>query len=82
MMENFVRAVYTQGAFIPESPCDLPDGTEVVLDVQRTNRVRPPEVASPEERQSIIRSVVERMKANPLPLDAPHLTRDQMHERR
>jgi len=81
-MDSLVRAVYEHGAFVPELPFDLPEGTEVVLAIHTINQVRPPEEASLEERKRILRNLVERMKANPLPPGAPRFTRDEMHERR
>jgi predicted DNA-binding antitoxin AbrB/MazE fold protein len=81
-MVDIVKAVFEHGAFVPESPCDLPDGTRVVLAIQRVDGVRPPEIRSPEERQRILQSVVERMQANPVPHDSPRFTRSELHERR
>jgi hypothetical protein len=43
--------------------------------------VQPPEVTTPEERARILENVVERMKRNPLPSNAPRFSRDEMHER-
>ena len=80
-MAQSLKAIYRNGAFIPQTPCDLPDGAEVELTV-RTSNVEPPGEPDPEERKRILARMVERMKANPLAPDAPHLTREEMHERR
>jgi predicted DNA-binding antitoxin AbrB/MazE fold protein len=81
-MSHVVRAVFEHGTFIPESPCDLPEGTKVLLTVCPAGTVRQPEVTDPGERARILREVVARMNANPLPENAPRFSRDEMHERR
>jgi hypothetical protein len=45
-------------------------------------RVIPPAVTDPEERKRILKRMVERMRANPIPADAPRFTREELHERR
>jgi hypothetical protein len=40
----------------------------------------PPEVTNPQERSLILEQVVERMQQNPIPADAPPLTRELLHE--
>jgi hypothetical protein len=42
----------------------------------------PPEVKETAERTHILSMVIERMQQNPLPVDAPRLTREALHERR
>jgi hypothetical protein len=42
----------------------------------------PAAVKDPEEAARIRREVLERMKQNPIPADAPRSTREQLHERR
>jgi len=80
-MNQRIRAVYRNGAFCPETPCDLPENSEVDLLVQETN-VRGPSVTDPDERIRILRRITERMQSNPLPSGAPHFSRDELHERR
>ncbi len=45
-----------------------------------------PEAPSPapnnEKRADILQRMVERMKANPIPAQAPRFTREELHERR
>ena len=79
-MVRDVKAVFEHGAFIPEIPCDLPEGTEVLLTIAPT--VLMPEVSDPEERSRILMDVITRMQNNPLPVNTPKFTRDEMHERR
>jgi predicted DNA-binding antitoxin AbrB/MazE fold protein len=80
-MSVLVKATFEHGAFVPEGPCDLPEGTRVLLAIQQEMLVQPPEVTTPEERARILENVVERMKRNPLPSNAPRFSRDEMHER-
>jgi hypothetical protein len=80
-MAHYMRAVFERGKFVPETPCDLPEGTKVVLAVHSGGTVSPPKVKDPEERAKILRDVVESMRRNPLPAIASRFTRDQMHER-
>jgi hypothetical protein len=81
MMSQRLRAIYQNGAFVPQSPCDLPENAEVELIVGK------PDVPGslgedPEERQRILASMVKRMIANPIPKDGPRFTREELHERR
>ena len=81
-MAQTLKAIYRDGAFIPQSPCDLPEGAEVEITVRAPHLI-PPTVTDPEERKRILKEMVERMRANPLPADAPRrFTREELHERR
>ena len=80
-MEQTLKATYRNGTFIPETPCDLPEDSQVELTVHASS-IRPL-VTDPEERARILKEVVENMKSNPLPADAPRrFTREELHERR
>ena len=82
-MATYVDAVFEHGAFVPETPLDLPEGTRVVLTVSPRPGVEPPLVTDPAERARIISSVVQSMLDDPLPEGAPtRFTRDELHERR
>ena len=80
-MSQKLRAIYQGGAFIPQSPCNLPENSEVELTIE-VPRVIPPVVTDPEERKRILSEVVESMRNNPIPADAPRFTREELHERR
>jgi predicted DNA-binding antitoxin AbrB/MazE fold protein len=80
-MVQRLKAVYQNGAFIPQAPCDLPEGSEVELTIHDPDTI-PPSVTDPEKRKRIINRMVERMRANPIPANAPHFTREELHERR
>lgn len=81
-MSQTLKAIYRDGAFIPQTPCDLPDGAEVEITVRAPNLV-PPKVTDPDERKRILEEMVARMRANPIPADAPRrFTREELHERR
>lgn len=80
-MGDRIKAVFHNGAFVPMDACDLPEGSEVELIVEE-HRVLPPEIKNPVERKRILKAMIERMKQNPIPADAPRFTRDELHERR
>ena len=80
MLEEF-DAVYRDGVFVPETPCDLADNTKVRL-ILGNSRIQPPTIADPAERQRILEETLARMKANPIPSGAPKFTREQLNERR
>jgi predicted DNA-binding antitoxin AbrB/MazE fold protein len=81
-MSQTLRAIYRDGAFVPQEPCDLPDGTEVELTVHDSHAV-PARVTDPEERKRIMNELILSMKGNPIPADAPiRFTREELHERR
>ena len=80
MAQRF-RAIYQNGAFVPQSPCDLPENSEVDLVVEGPRRL-PPLVTDPVERKRIMEELVQNMRNNPIPENAPHFTRDELHERR
>ena len=76
-----MKAVYRDGAFVPETPCELPENTTVDLVVRDATRP-PPAVTDPEQRSAILRRITARMGQNAIPKDAPRFTRDELHERR
>jgi hypothetical protein len=80
-MADYVKAVFEHGSFVPETPCDLPEGAQVLLTIYPRATVAPPAVEAPEERARILRGIVDRMRRNPLPADAQRISRDDMHER-
>jgi predicted DNA-binding antitoxin AbrB/MazE fold protein len=79
-MNATLKAVYRNGVFVPETACQLPENSEVELIVQGPVII-PPSVTDPQERARIRKRVVERMRQNPIPADAPRFTREQLHER-
>ena len=79
-MKQTVTAIYKDGVFHPDNPCDLPEGARVELEVGQPG-VRPPTITDPEERRRVLKGVVKSMMDQPLPADFPKLTRDQIHER-
>ena len=81
-MSQTFRAIYRDGAFVPQVPYDLPEGTEVELTIH-SPRVLPPTVTDPEERKRIMAELIQNMRDNPIPADAPRrFTREELHERR
>jgi predicted DNA-binding antitoxin AbrB/MazE fold protein len=80
-MSQRIKAVFQNGKFIPQQSCDLPDGSEVELIVENPRVIRPEE-KDPAEKRRILKAMIERMKQNPIPADAPRFSRDELHERR
>ncbi len=79
-MVQRLRAVYSGKVFIPQEPCDIPEGSVVEV-VLQGSPLLPPVVTDPDEQMDILSRTVERMRRNGLPPDAPRLTREQLHER-
>ena len=80
-MQDVLRAVYRNGAFVPVVPCHLPEETEVDVVIHDKPRIIPPEVTDSDERARIRKEVVASMRRNPIPQHAPRFTRDELHER-
>ena len=80
-MSQRLKAIYREGAFIPQMPCDLPEGAEVELTIHEANTL-PPKVTDPEERKRVMSELIQNMLDNPIPADAPRFTREELHERR
>lgn len=80
-MPHALKAIYRNGTFILQTSCDLPEGAEVELLIQSPQVVSPP-IADPATKQRFLQALVERMQQNPIPLNAPSLTREMLHERR
>ena len=81
-MAQTLRAVYRSGKFEPLTLPDLPEGAEVDLTVEETDDT-PQVVTDPEERAKILAELIESMRSNPIPPNAPRkFTREEMHERR
>ena len=74
-------ATYRDGAFHPDEPCDLPEGTRVMVG-ETLNGVSPALESDPVERRRIIKALLADMKKNPLNLASHGLSRDELHERR
>lgn len=79
-MPHALKAIYRNGAFILQTACDLPEGAEVELFIQSPQVASPP-ISDAETKQSFLRSLIERMQQNPIPLNAPRFTREMLHER-
>lgn len=80
-MPQALKAIYRNGAFILQTDFELPEGTEVELLIQSPQVVLPP-IPDVETKQQFLKSLVERMQQNPIPLDAPRFTQEMLHERR
>ena len=80
-MSKTIKATFRGGVFVPQEPYELAEGTEVELFIGDPYTL-PPGEPDPEKRKRIMKELIERMKQNPIPADAPRFTRDEMHERR
>ncbi len=80
-MSQALKAIYHNGTFILQTAFDLPEGTEVELLV-RSFQVASPPISDLETKRQFLKSLIERMQQNPIPLNAPQFTRDMLHERR
>ena len=80
-MSQTLKAVYRGGAFIPQTPCDLPEGAEVEITICAPD-VIPATVKDPEERKRLMNELIQNMLDNPIPENAPRFTREELHERR
>jgi predicted DNA-binding antitoxin AbrB/MazE fold protein len=79
-MSKSLKAIYRRGAFVPKTPCHLPEDSEVELIIQGP-AVTQPEIVDPKERANILTNLVARMQQNMLPQAAPRFTRESLHER-
>ncbi|MGH8002754.1 MAG: antitoxin family protein [Brasilonema sp.] len=79
-MPHALKAIYRNGAFVLQTPCNLPEGAEVELFIQSPQVISPP-ISDSETKQRFLKSLVERMQQNPIPPDAPRFTREMLHER-
>ncbi len=80
-MSQALKAIYRNGTFILQTPFELPEGTEVELLIQSPQVVSPP-IVDVETKQQFLKSLIERMQQNSIPMNAPRFTRDMLHERR
>jgi hypothetical protein len=76
-----MKAVYRGGTFVPEARCGLPENAEVDLLVQGPLRTFPT-ITNLDDRSNVLRQITDRMRRNPIPANAPRLTRDELYERR
>lgn len=81
MPQQALKAIYRNGTFILQSAFELPEETEVELLIQSPHVVSPL-LSGVEVKKQFLKSLVERMQQNPIPLNAPRFTRDMLHERR
>ena len=75
-MSQVVTAVYEDGVLKPTEPLDLPPHTAVQLTIEPINSWE----ASRQERVAALEAFLR--KARPIESPEPHLTRDDLHERR
>ena len=62
--QRMFSATYKDGAFHPDEPCDLPEGTRVMVG-ESLNGVHPPLEPDPAKRREIRNELVKMMTENP-----------------
>lgn len=80
-MNRTIKAIFRDGAFVPTEACDLPENAQVEIRVHGPVVIAP-RVTDPDERERILRDLVERMRRNPWPAEVVNLSREILHERR
>lgn len=80
-MPYALKAIYRNGAFVLQTACNLPEGAEVELLIQ-SPLIQSPPISDPDNKQHFLQELIERMQQNPIPLNAPHFTREMLYERR
>ena len=80
-MSQVLKAIYQNGTFVPLEPFDMPEDSQVEITV-RSSALIAPKITDEKQKAAVLRQVVQSMQANPLPADAPHFTRQELHERR
>lgn len=88
-MLEIIEAVYKNGAFVPEKSFDFPEGARVkivietvVQESETKSNIQEPTITDPEERKKVLAQLIENMKSNPIPPEAPKFTREELYERR
>ncbi len=81
-MLEIIKTTYRNGVFVPDTPIDLPDGTETEIVVEKANSDWRTETGNEQTDQSIAK-FLERAGKRVIAFDAPkHFTREELHERR
>lgn len=82
-MQQVIKTTYRNGVFVPHTPVDLPDGMEIEIVMENKEEVSTLKQAmGEEEKERLLRKLVENMQSNPIPMDAPRFTREELYERR
>ncbi len=82
-MSQTIKAIYHNGVFVPQVPCDLPENTEVNV-IYENNEIGEEQgfITDPVERAKMLKKIVESMSKNTFSGNPPKFTRDELHERR
>ena len=79
-MAQRLKAIY-QNAHLSHNHLVTCLNSEVDLVIERPHLL-PPLVTDPDERKRIMEELVQNMRDNPIPENAPYFTREELHERR
>jgi predicted DNA-binding antitoxin AbrB/MazE fold protein len=80
-MMEVVEAVYKNGAFVPEKSFDFPEGARVKIMIDASPSNNESELSA-SEKSKRLRELVEQMQKNPIPLNAPRFSREELYDRR
>jgi predicted DNA-binding antitoxin AbrB/MazE fold protein len=78
-MSHVVKVIYQKDVFVPIEPLTLPEDLEVEITLRRSVSVTP-KIADVEQKTAILQQIVQWMQTNPLPVNAPHFTLEELLE--
>jgi hypothetical protein len=85
MLQTIEAEIDVNGTVRLLTPVKVTKTTRAVLtllDDANPSHILPPEITTPEERAQAIEEIVRSMQTNPIAPNAPHFTREELHERR
>lgn len=85
MLQTIEAEIDVNGTVRLLTPVKVTKTTRAVLtllDDTSPSHILPPEITAPEERAQVIEAIVKSMQANLIAPNAPHFTREELHERR
>lgn len=80
-MLEVVKTVYRNGVFVPKTPVDFLEDTEVEIVIEKkakSEKINDLNISN-EERTRRLKELVERMQKNLIPLNAPRLSREDLY---
>jgi hypothetical protein len=80
-MSQVLKVVYRNNTSALNLTFELPEKTEVELLIQAPKVVEPP-ISNLEAKRQFLKSLIERMQQNPIPMNAPRFMREMLYERR
>ena len=83
-MLKTIKTTFQNGAFVPQTPVDFPEGAEVEITIKPAAQTANGEtILTDDQREQAMSRLLENMKSNPIPEAAPRkFTREELYERR